>query len=331
MCDLGGIQQCSLPHMVSTIITSYNKGPYLGEAIESALIQDYTPHEILVIDDGLTDDTRQVAASFGDQIRYVYRPNGGQSSAENYGIRLARGQLIAFLDGDDRWRAGKLRKQVEIFRKNSETAVVYTRSWIFDHRTGSPPAGAWKQQPLRRGRILDYMLVCNFIPFSSSMARKECLIDAGMFDEAVAYGNDYDLWLRVARKYVFDFVDQVLMDYRIGIDQFISRTTNPYDQAIALQRRFVQRFYDGQYPRPEVVRSGIATKYAAHGDMLLGQGRHLQALAAHGRAACLEPWSAARWACVARDFIPNGMAWRFKRASSKVSGFRGEESRDGVT
>lgn len=312
--DPDGVLGHGLPGMVSTVITSYNKGPYLGEAIESALCQDYAPQEIIVVDDGSTDNTREVAAAFGKQVHYVYRPNGGQSSAENHGIRLARGQLIAFLDGDDRWRAGKLRKQIEIFRKNPEVSVVYTRSWIFDHRTGKPPAGSRKRLPLQRGRILDPLLIWNFIPFSSSMVRKDCLIGVGMFDEAVSFPNDLDLWLRIAHKYSFDFVDEELVEYRVGIEQVTSSMNDAYMRTIAIQRRFVQRFYDGQYPRPGVVRRGVAMKYAAHGDMLLGQGKHLKALAAHGRALCLDPWKPSRWSSVVRDLIPNRLAAPLKRS-----------------
>ena len=99
--------------MVSTVITSYNKGPYLAEAIDSALAQDYPHREILVIDDGSTDHTPEVAGAYEDRIRYIRQENRGPSGAKNRGIIEVRGEFIAFLDGDDRWRPGKLTKQIE--------------------------------------------------------------------------------------------------------------------------------------------------------------------------------------------------------------------------
>ncbi len=124
---------------VSAIITSYNNAPYLAEAIESVLCQDYQPREILVIDDGSTDDTKRVTESFGDQVHYFYKPNGGASSARNSGILLAKGQWIAFLDGDDRWRPGKLRRQLSLLEKAPEAAVVYARSATISPATNWQP------------------------------------------------------------------------------------------------------------------------------------------------------------------------------------------------
>ena len=126
------IMACSSPvsdeigALVSTVITSYNKAPYLAEAIISALAQDYSHQEILVIDDGSTDHTPEIALAFRDQIRYIRQENRGPSGAKNRGILEVRGEFIAFLDGDDCWRPGKLTKQIECFRRNPAVALVYT-------------------------------------------------------------------------------------------------------------------------------------------------------------------------------------------------------------
>jgi len=301
---------------VSTIITSYNKAPYLGEAVESALRQDHRPHQVLVVDDGSTDNTREIAAGFGERVQYAWQPNGGQSSALNHGIRLARGELIAFLDGDDRWRPGKLSKQVEVFRENPRVAVVYCRAWVFDHRTGLAVPRLQNSSPLINGDILDAMLVANFIPFSSTMARRDRLLEVGMFDESVPFPNDLDLWLRIARGHWFDYVDEELLEYRVGIQQVTSTIDNAYLRALAIQRRFVERFFEGKYPRPSVVRRATAAKHAAHGDLFLARGRHLRAFKAHAMAAAWEPLEPARYFALLRDLIPNRCVaglWRLCR------------------
>lgn len=292
--------------VVSTVITSYNKGPYLAEAIESALAQDYAPHEIIVVDDGSIDNTQQVVDSFGDLVRYVHQENSGQSSAENHGIRTARGELIAFLDGDDRWRPSKLTKQVAVFRAHPETSVVYTRSWTFDHLTGRGVSVGSCRSVLPRGYVLDHLLPGNFVPFSSSMVRKECIERAGMFDESVHFGNDYDLWLRVAfHGGIFDYVDEELLEYRVGIDQFISRTSDAYYRSLRLQDRFVQRYFGGGYPTPRVHRHAKAVKCACQSDLHLGRGEHLRAFIAQAYSLRWNPLRGQAYIGLLRTLIPN--------------------------
>ncbi|OHB73454.1 MAG: hypothetical protein A2V70_06785, partial [Planctomycetes bacterium RBG_13_63_9] len=203
--------------MITTVITSYNKGPYLADAIRSALDQDYASHEVIVVDDGSTDDTCEVAKAFGDRIRYVRQPNRGQAHARNRGTREARGQFVAFLDGDDRWRPGKLSAQIALFGNNHRLGVVYADCVALrDGRATGLSRG--ETRGLYRGNVLDRLLVDNVVPFSSTLVRREYLLDVGMFDESVRVADDYDLWLRMARKYEFDYVDEVFLEYRLGID-----------------------------------------------------------------------------------------------------------------
>jgi glycosyltransferase involved in cell wall biosynthesis len=261
-----------------------------------------------VIDDGSTDDTRQVAGSFGDRIRYVYQSNRGQSNAKNHGIAVSSGEFIAFLDGDDRWRPGKLARQVTLLAKHPEVAVVFGRASTFDHLRGRHPARPSSGYCLHRGMVLDRLLVQNFIPFSSSVVRRACLASVGGFDESLRVAEDYDLWLRLAIDHAFEYVDDVLVDYRVGIDQIGSRYVDQLTPSVAVTRHFVQRFYGGRYPRPDVIRQGMAAKYAAHGDMLLSQGRHARALRAHALALAWDPWRPARYAALLRDLVPNRCA-----------------------
>ena len=113
--------------LVSVLIDTYNYGCYVEEAIESALGQDFpaVEREILVVDDGSTDDTAERVRKFGGAITYFRKPNGGQASAFNFGLRHTRGKYVAFLDADDYWLPGKLSRTVEEFERNPEAGMVY--------------------------------------------------------------------------------------------------------------------------------------------------------------------------------------------------------------
>ena len=146
--------------LVSTIIPTYNRSQDVVVAVQSALDQTYPAdlHEILVIDDGSTDDTAEVLARFGDRIRYVRKPNGGVSAARNHGIDLARGEAIAFLDSDDTWAPDKIARQVALLQARPEIDLVLTSIVVVN------PDGSEKERYSRRttlptdGHVLRYVL-----------------------------------------------------------------------------------------------------------------------------------------------------------------------------
>lgn len=123
---------------VTAVIDTYNYGHYIEQAVESVLGQDFPPEqlEILVVDDGSTDDTRQRMAKYAGQVTYLYKENGGQASAFNYGISRARGDIIAFLDADDYWLPGKLRRVADEFEKHPDAGLVYHPFREFREQTG---------------------------------------------------------------------------------------------------------------------------------------------------------------------------------------------------
>src|ERR1700730_4905703 len=114
---------------VTILIDTYNYGHYVEEAVESVIAQEFPreQREILVVDDGSTDDTAERLKKYGDSIRYLRKPNGGQASAFNFGFAAARGEIFALLDADDLWLADKLRRVCETFEKNPEAGMVFYR------------------------------------------------------------------------------------------------------------------------------------------------------------------------------------------------------------
>ena len=120
---------------VSVIIPTYNYGRFIAETIESALGQTLLPHEVIVVDDGSTDETAEVVASFGERVRYIYQENAGVCAARNRGVAASSGDLIAFLDADDIWEPTKLEKQAAKFA-DPDVGLVHCGMREFDSDTG---------------------------------------------------------------------------------------------------------------------------------------------------------------------------------------------------
>jgi glycosyltransferase involved in cell wall biosynthesis len=182
---------------VSVVIPTYNCAPLVREAIASALAQTVPPFEVLVIDDGSTDDTRAVISQFGSPVRYVWKPNGGVSSARNRGLAEVQGDLIAFLDADDVWHPNKLRRQIEILRDQPALGLLGTGvvRWpgAFPEDAGSRPGAV-------REVTLDALVVRNHFVTSSVVVRREVARAVGEFDRNLSGPEDYDFWLRAAQR-----------------------------------------------------------------------------------------------------------------------------------
>lgn len=208
----------SIEEMVSVIITCYNYGKYLANCVESALRQSHRDIEIIVINDGSTDNSDEVMQGYltDPRIRYIKQNNAGQANAKNTGIHSARGDLIAFLDADDCWDDTKLEKQLVLF-DDPAVGVVFSRARFVDEQ-GKPLKFQLTGEYLtpRAGMVTPYLVFDNFIPFSSSVVRKQCLARVGQFDESLKMGIDWDLWLRISIYYAFAFVDEPLLVYRLG-------------------------------------------------------------------------------------------------------------------
>jgi glycosyltransferase involved in cell wall biosynthesis len=228
---------------VSIVMAAKNYGKFLAEAVESVLTQTVTDWELLIIDDGSSDDTQRVAARFTDlRIRCVKSDRLGQSRAKNLGIDLARGEFIAFLDADDAWLPEKLEKQLALFTPfplrgggrgdGSCVGVVFSRRSLMDE--SSRPLPAKPPAPFPRGHVLSQMFSQNFVCFSSAMVRREVFSRVGRFDPQWDLAIDYDLWLRVARHYTFDFVDEELVRYRTGHGNLSKKLADRVDGVLAI-------------------------------------------------------------------------------------------------
>jgi len=199
---------------VTVIIPTCNRSAYLKRAIESVCAQTYTDFEIIVVDDASTDDTPEVVAQFADKpIKYIrHEENKGGSVARNTGIKNSQSEYIAFLDDDDEWLPNKLEVQMNVFEQSSpQVGPIYSGHSVIDRNTGKTK-GIWRA--VKRGNIFEELMKGNCVSTTSSVVvKRACLEKVGNFDSLLPSFQDYDLWIRIARHYEFEYVEDLLVNY----------------------------------------------------------------------------------------------------------------------
>jgi len=198
--------------LVSVIIPNYNYGRYLPAAIESVLGQSHPHREILVVDDGSTDESLEVLRRYGDRIRWFQQSRQGVSAARNRGIHESHGAFVAFLDSDDLWYREKLARQLVAFDRPS-VGMVYCGRQLIDGE------GQWlqTQQPRHNGWLLKEIALLRWAQApggSTALVRRACFDRIGLFDPALSTSADWDLWRRLACAYEIQVVPEPLVSYR---------------------------------------------------------------------------------------------------------------------
>lgn len=184
---------------VSVIVPTYNRADMLGAAVRSILDQAYADYEIIVADDGSTDNTQTRVADVAGPIRYLRLQHSGRPSvARNRAIAVAQGELIAFLDDDDLWIPDKLEQQVRLLDSDADVGFVYS-DICFLRPDGTLSGPILLPHQKEAAMLFDRLLTDCFIYPSTVVVRRSALAASGLFDESLAIGEDYDLWLRLAR------------------------------------------------------------------------------------------------------------------------------------
>ena len=199
--------------MVSVIIPTHNRADYLKAAIASVMDQKYKDYEVIVIDDHSTDNTYDVVNGFEDQrIHYISnKGRNGPSIARNVGIAAARGKYVAFLDDDDWWFPLKLEKQIKVMDGAAKNVCgVYSNRLRIDKVSGKIFSDSPEVKTLR-GNILSQLIIKSPIHTSTLLIRKKCLDEVGSFDENMRYMEDLDMWIRLAIKWEFEYIDAHLI------------------------------------------------------------------------------------------------------------------------
>ena len=192
---------------ISVVIPTYNRYELLKRALKSVYSQTYTPKEVIIIDDGSSDETYKIKDIF-PQVIYHYQENSGVSSARNLGIKKSTCKWITFLDSDDEWHQDKLKLQGEYHKNNPDILMSYTdEKWIRDGVEVKMP----KKYRKIGGEIFTECLSHCFIAPSATIMHKELLEKVGLFDESLEVCEDYDLWLRVALNNQIGLIDEKLI------------------------------------------------------------------------------------------------------------------------
>ncbi|HEX4154011.1 MAG TPA: glycosyltransferase family A protein [Acidobacteriaceae bacterium] len=231
---------------VDVIIPSYNGAKYLPFALDSVLAQSFDDWRILVVDDGSTDHTPEVIAPYldrlGAKIRYIKQENQGISAARNTAIKAATAEFLAFLDADDVWLPCRLSDSLELLRRRPEIGLTYGGITLIDAagQPGQTFTGSKKNMATRIGP----QIYCRdiHIPCVTVTVRRQCITEAGAFDESMRVTEDRDLWFRIVQRYDAGFIPKALAYYRVSPD---SMTTDP-ERMLEAQLRFIHRYYGSQ-------------------------------------------------------------------------------------
>jgi len=267
----------------SIIMAAFNHAAYIDKAIGSVLAQTWQDFELIVVDDGSTDRTREVAAGFGDSVRYIYQANQGQAGARNSGIANARGAYICFLDDDDLWLPHCLETVMAALQPRPQVGALYAACQVID--------GEGYRLPQIISRVVEPRVMYEtlveggWFPPLVVTVRKSVLDDVGPLDLSLRGTDDWELWLRVAKKYAFIGISDVVALYRMHGGGLSANTEHMLaDKKKAIARHFGPE--EGNPAKwPDLRRRAYGSAYRLAGlahmearNMAEGQARLKQAL-----------------------------------------------------
>lgn len=269
-----------MTRLVSILMPAYNAEKYIAESIQSVMAQTLADWELIVVDDGSTDNTAGVVNAFVSadaRIKYVYQPNGRLGKARNTAFRHATGGLIAFLDSDDLWLPEKLELQVAALGEQGAD-IVYTDGFIFSGDNVADESTTFPIIPDRHAgaNMFDWLLVRNRIAVLSVMLRREALELAGPFEERPSFhgSEDYDLWLRLAKQgAVFYGMTERLVRYRRHASAMTHAESNALEPMLAVVKKHM-----GESPLTEdELRRRVRDLYRNLVSALLEEGKLVEA------------------------------------------------------
>jgi glycosyltransferase involved in cell wall biosynthesis len=288
---------------MTVIIPTFNRERYVQRAIDSALNQSFRDCEIVVVDDGSTDNTRAALSRYANRIRYIYQNNAGPSAARNMGIRASTSEWLAFLDSDDEWTSGYLAAQMERARDNSSLCMQSTDAWVVE-LDGQRRSYFEINRSLTEFRGRDYVL--KHTPFSfviqhgpwqigSTIIRRNALDKAGAFDVSLSLSEDFDLMARVSRHGDFGMIRERLVNVYRRNESMDSLTTQAKKKPIQ-SRESNERIYEKlekcaplKGKDRNALRATISANRRAIGNLLVHQGDPHGARDSYARAVRAYP------------------------------------------
>jgi len=257
---------------VSAIITAYNSERFISDAIASVMAQTRPIDEFVVIDDGSIDDTAQVVSScFEKGIRYIWQSNRGASIARNRGIQETTGEYIAFLDADDIWLEDKTKRQMDFLLSHPDIALVSGAEWWWDVTRNKCHLEV--RSPKKSGAIRREILISNYIGNPSMVImRRSVLKEVGLFDPCFHWGEDWELWIRIASHHKVAILPEPVIVYRSHVDNLSH--TNSWERATCewdISRLSIAKFRPA-WQRPFLKVRAWSNVTLSRADFLFEQG-----------------------------------------------------------
>lgn len=250
---------------VSVVIPTFNRAAFIADALQSVLTQTFQDFEIIVVDDGSTDDTAQIVQSIGDaRVRYVSQKNRGVSAALNTGWRAARGEYIARLDSDDVWLPTLLQELVAVLDADAALGVAYARAQGMKAQ-GVPLPQLLGARERFAGDTLTSLVYGDFICPMAVMIRRAALEQVGGYDESLFANEDWDVWMRIAQSYGIAYVPRVLARYRFHAQNLTRSDSARMERVMRDRVRVLDKFF----AQPHVPASALAIRRLAYRNLYL--------------------------------------------------------------
>lgn len=244
---------------IDVVIPVRNGGAYIADCLDSVLAQTHPIARIFVSDDGSTDNTAAVVATYAardNRITFMPSVAGGVSSARNRGIRASHAAFIAFIDADDRWLPAKLEKQMAVFAAGNDKLGAVHCAYEYINADGSKRTQDTPIPPKKRGDLFQDLLFHQYVlsgSASAAVVKRSALDDVGLMDERLFLGEDWDLWIRIAEKYDWDFSPDTLTQIRVH-DASAQRRPDPErDRKYLFQHIIIYNRWYGKLPFPPEV------------------------------------------------------------------------------
>jgi glycosyltransferase involved in cell wall biosynthesis len=286
---------------ISVVTPTFNRSSFLKKAIESVLAQTFKDFELVIVDDGSTDNTQEEIECYrvDSRVNYLYQANRGQSHARNLALEQATGDFIAFLDSDDSWSLDKLDKQLAVFQKNPEVDIVHGDEAIIDEHGAVITLNNMKRHS---GLITPQLLADNSVSITTALVRRRCFDEMGGFDTTVGVADDYELWLRFSARYRFHYEPGIVASYRVMADQISSDKRRRFAANEQIIREFLVQH--GEVLSAGERRWGLARFYCRKARYFASAGELGTAAGAIGMAFRNAPLDSVVWRALYRVMVP---------------------------
>jgi len=293
---------------VSVVIPAFNAAGYIRDALNSIKAQTVKDVEVIIVDDGSTDDTIKVAGGFANDLdlTILRQSNAGPSAARNLGVRRARSPYCALLDADDLMLPELLAAQCAALDGDSEVGLVCTDVTTFNERGDIHPQ-RWNLTETNQDAIRSRLLLENFVTTSAVMAPGDRLQQAGLFNVKRRVAEDYELWLRLAARWRIAVINQPLVRYRYSPGSLSDDRVFSSLCALEVVELFLEEHPGYLLHRPAIRRRAIARHTTNVASAAIAKGQRRAALTYSLRSLALNPGASTTWKCLAKAALPASM------------------------